>query len=318
MNLELQIILALLLDALLGDPNWFPHPVRLIGRIAAAAERYSRRLVSSEKTAGVLTVLLVLTVSGFAGWGCIVLVRSLHPLAGDLARVLILYFCFAARDLVRHSMQVTDALQKDDLVLARKRVGMIVGRDTTEMERGAVIRACVESVAENTVDGVTAPLFWAVIGGPVGALLYKAVSTMDSMFGYTNREYLLFGWAAARLDDLLNWLPARITGMAMIAASFLLDMRWKETWRIFVRDRLNHASPNSGHAEAAAAGALGIRLGGESIYFGVPVVKPVLGDDCTPPAVWHIREVNVLMAATTILMVLSLIAIRLVVQGTIL
>lgn len=314
MSFELQILLALLLDALLGDPPRFPHPVRLIGRLARVTEKGTRKVIQSPKTAGMCTVLLVLALTGIAGWGLITAAGTWHPVAGNTVSVLLLYFCFAARDLFDHSRKVAEALQCSDLAGAREKVGMIVGRDTVELEREGVITACVESVAENTVDGITAPIFWAVIGGPIGALLYKGVNTMDSMFGYTNKEYYHFGWAAARLDDLLNWLPARVTGLMMVIASFFLAMRPAEAWRIFLRDRLQHASPNSGHPEAAVAGALGIRLGGRSMYFGRPVCKPLIGDDFYPPAVDHIKKTNVLMIGTTVLTILFLIGAKLAVQ----
>lgn len=315
MSFEVQILLALLMDSLIGDPRWLPHPVRMIGWLAEQAEDICRKIVPSERTAGICTVILVLTATGIFAWGCILFADAVHPLAGDAVTVFILYTCFAARDLIDHSQKVADALRKTDLVKARKRVGMIVGRDTAELEREGVVRACVESVAENTVDGVTAPLFWAVIGGPIGALLYKAVNTMDSIFGYTNERYRFFGWAPARLDDLLNWLPARITGLMMVAATLFLGMQPAEAWRIFRRDRLNHSSPNSGHTEAAIAGALGIRLGGTSKYSGKNVSKPVIGDDRYPPDTAHIEKANVLMVATTALMALILLGIRMVLIG---
>ncbi|MDH3329847.1 MAG: adenosylcobinamide-phosphate synthase CbiB [Desulfobulbaceae bacterium] len=315
MSFEVQILLALLMDALIGDPSWLPHPVRMIGWLAEQTENVCRKIVPSERTAGICTVILVLTATGTSGWLCIRLADTIHPLAGDSVTVLILYTCFAARDLIGHSQKVADALLYNDLNGARKMVGRIVGRDTAELEREGVVRACVESVAENTVDGVTAPLFWAVIGGPIGALLYKAVNTMDSIFGYTNERYRFFGWAPARLDDLLNWLPARITGLMMVTATLFLGMQPTAAWRIFRRDRLNHSSPNSGHTEAAIAGALGISLGGTSKYSGKNVSKPVIGDDCYPPDTVHIEKANVLMVATTALMALFLLGARMVLIG---
>jgi adenosylcobinamide-phosphate synthase len=224
--------------------------------------------------------------------------------------IYLLYACFAARDLLAHSSRVAAALKENDPARARIMVGMIVGRDTAGLEEEGVVRACVESVAENTVDGVTAPLFWAAVGGPLGALLYKAVSTMDSMFGYTNERYFHFGWAPARLDDLLNWVPARITGLLLVAAALILRMRPAGAWRVFFRDRLNHASPNSGHPEAAVAGALGIRLGGLSTYFGKPVQKPVIGDDCCRPHAGHIKQAQDLLIAATVLTFLLFIWVR--------
>lgn len=310
MSLELQLVLALILDALFGDPHWFPHPVRLIGRLAYATESLSRRMFPSEKVAGMFSVLVVLAVSGGAGWGLIMLAGAVHPVAGDIVSVLMLYFCFAARDLVKHSKKVADALHESDLEKAREKVGMIVGRDTATLDKEGVIKACVESVAENTVDGITAPLFWAAIGGPVGALLYKAVNTMDSVFGYKNEQYLHFGWAAAKLDDLVNWLPARLTGLIMVLASLLLGLRTADSWKILLRDRLHHSSPNSGHAEAAVAGALGIRLGGPSMYFGKQVDKPFIGDNCFSLDTVHITKTNQLMITTVVVMTSLLIGLR--------
>lgn len=310
MNLELQIVLALVLDAVIGDPRWLPHPVRLIGWLSLRCEGLTRAIIPSEKAAGIITVILVLLVTGSTGWGLIRLAGIFHPVAEAVMSVLILYTCFAGRDLVVHSRRVYSALRDDDLVEARKMVGMIVGRDTAELDRSEVVQACVESVAENTVDGITAPLFWAIIGGPLGAILYKAVNTMDSTFGYKNERYLHFGWAAARFDDLLNFLPSRISGLLMVVAAMLLRLRAVDAWRIFRRDRLQHASPNSGHAEAAAAGALGLQLGGSNYYFGEVVVKPVIGDQVELAEPMHIIRVNRLLVVTSILTGMVLLGLR--------
>jgi adenosylcobinamide-phosphate synthase len=233
--------------------------------------------------------------------------------AETVVSVLVLYTCFAGRDLVVHSRKVYTALRDDNLSEARKRVGMIVGRDTGELERSEVVRACVESVAESTVDGVTAPLFWAIIGGPLGAILYKAVNTMDSTFGYKNERYLHFGWAAARFDDLVNFLPARISGLLMVVAAMLLRLRATESWRIFRRDRMQHASPNGGQTEAAVAGALGISLGGVSSYFGKVVHKPTLGEPVLEPEAGHILQTNRILLTVTVLFAFVGLAARVVV-----
>ncbi len=312
MSLELQVILALILDALWGDPRWLPHPVRLIGWLALKCERLTRAIIPSEKLAGIMAVIVVLLVTGSLGWGVLRLAGIFHPLVEAVVSILLLYTCFAGRDLVVHSHKVYAALQDDDLPEARKRVGMIVGRDTGELGQSEVVQACVESVAENTVDGVTAPLFWAVIGGPLGALLYKAANTMDSTFGYKNERYRHFGWAAARFDDLLNFLPARLSGLLMVGAAMLLRLRAVEAWRIFKRDRLQHASPNSGHAEAAAAGALGLQLGGSNYYFGAEVVKPVIGDPVEVAEPLHILRVNRLLVATSVMVGVVLLGLRFV------
>ncbi len=308
MNFELQIVSALILDVVLGDPRWLPHPVKFIGLLAGKTEKICRQAVLHAGIAGFCTVFIVLLVTGFLGWGLIRLAGIFHPLAGDVVSVLILYTCFAARDLLAHSGRVYDALQKNDLVEARQRVGMIVGRDTSELTREEVVRACVESVAENTVDGITAPLFWAAVGGPLGALLYKAINTMDSIFGYKNERYLRFGLVPARLDDLVNYLPARISGLLMVVAAFIVGTRGGGAWLIFCRDRHKHASPNAGQTESAVAGALGIQLGGDACYFGKMVQKPVIGDDLFCPEAVHIDKANLLTMVTTVLMAVFLVA----------
>lgn len=313
MSLEVQIIAALALDALFGDPRWMVHPVTLIARLAKRLEHAFRKLIASERAAGACTVVFVALGVGLIGWGMISLASLLYPLAGDAVAVYLLYTCFAARDLIVHSRNVAAALRENDLEAARAKVAMIVGRDAGKLEKEGIVRACVESVAENSVDGVTAPLFWAVVGGPVGALAYKAVNTMDSLFGYKNEQYLHFGWLPARLDDAVNWFPARITGVLLAVAAFVLRLRPRAAWKVFRRDRLNHSSPNSGHAEATVAGALGIRLGGVSWYFGRPVEKPFIGDDVHAPDVEHIRQAQALLAVVTILAATVFLAARITV-----
>lgn len=310
MNLELQIMMGLILDSIIGDPRGIPHPVKMIGRLAAWCESVSRPVIRSERAAGVIAVLGVLGAAGLTVWGLLRLFYALHPWAGDVVSVLIFYLCFAARDLIDHSTAVHADLHDDDLPEARKTVAMMVGRDTGELDGSGVVRACVESVAENTVDGVTAPLFWAIVGGPLGAVMYKAVNTMNSTFGYTNERYILFGWAAARLDDAANFLPARITGLVTILAAMILRLRWADAWRIFRRDRLRHASPNGGHVEAAIAGALGIRLGGDSMSFGKVVKKPFIGDPVEKVEAGHILQVNRIMIAVTALFFLCMLPLR--------
>lgn len=310
MSVELQIVLAFVLDALIGDPRWLPHPVKLIGWLAIRTENVCRAFILNEKVAGAISVIIVLFLSGMCGWGLIQVASVIHPYGADLVSILLLYSCFAARDLIKHSNNVYRALQENDLEEARKRVGMIVGRNTEQLSREGVSRACVESVAENTVDGVTAPLFWAIAGGPVGALLYKAINTLDSTFGYKNEQYLHFGLVAARLDDLANWLPARITGLLTVAAAGLLGLRPANAWRIFWRDRGRHVSPNAGQTEAAFAGALGVRLGGGSVYFGQLIEKPTIGDSLADVEAIHILQANRILLTVTLLVAVFLIGLR--------
>jgi adenosylcobinamide-phosphate synthase len=187
---------------------------------------------------------------------------------------------------------------------------MICGRDTDRLDEDGIIRATVESVAENTVDGVTAPLFYAVILGPVGLMLYKAINTLDSTFGYRNERYELFGWASAKLDDLANYIPSRITGLLIPVAAFLLGLRWQDSYRVFLRDRGKHPSPNAGQTEAAFAGALGLQLGGLSYYGGKASEKPTLGDPVNRPVFYHIRYANLLMIVTSALFLLLALGVR--------
>jgi adenosylcobinamide-phosphate synthase len=301
MNGAVCLVLAVAADLLFGDPACFPHPVRAMGGLALALERRLRRLIANERSAGVVTVLAVLLATGAAAAGLLALARLLPWPAAELTTVVLLYFGLAARDMLRHSSRVHTALAAGDLEGARRQVQMIVGRDTEEMNEEEIVRATVESVAENLVDGVTAPLFYAMLGGPVAILLYKAASTMDSTFGYRNERYREFGWAAARLDDLLNLLPARLTGMVMVAAAALLALQPAASWRILRRDRLRHASPNSGHPEAAMAGALGVRLGGPAAYAGILVRKPTIGDPLRSLAAQDILRANRLFLASAIL-----------------
>ena len=295
-----QLAAALLLDAVIGDPPSWPHPVKAIGRLASWSESLCRRF-GNGWLAGAAAVLLVLLCTGGATAALLAAARALHPVVNSLVALYLLYTAVALHDLCHHAMQVQAALMARDLPEARRRVGMIVGRDTEALDEAGVIRAAVESVAENIVDGISAPLFYAALAGPLGAMLYKAVNTLDSLFGYKNDRYRHFGAPAARLDDAVNFLPARLTGLCMVAAAFLIGLDGRNAWRIFRRDRLAHASPNAAHTEAAAAGALGIRLGGPTPYFGRLIQKPFLGDNGRRPAATDIRAACRLARATTLL-----------------
>jgi len=298
MPLGYQIVVAVLLDLLWGDPRRLPHPVKFIGRFALLSETVTRKLFSSPRLAGIVTVLAVLTVTAGLCWGLLLLGRRLYPWLGDTLSILIIYTTLAARDLTRHSGEVYDSLARGDLPGARRRIGMIVGRDTDVLDEQGVTRAAVESVAENTADGVTVPLIFAFLGGPLGAMLYKAVNTMDSTFGYKNERYREFGWAAARLDDLVNYLPARLTAAFIPAAALPLGLNVRNSIKILRRDRRHHPSPNSGWLEAATAGALGVQLGGLNHYFGQPSARPTMGDPLRPLEARDILRVNRLMFAT--------------------
>jgi adenosylcobinamide-phosphate synthase len=269
---------AFLLDLLFGDPQWFPHPVRLVGKLASSTEELFRGMSFLPlRMAGALTAATVIMATVVTVLALVVAAFLLHPFAGVVVSVLLLYFAIAPRDLYDHAAAVRDALRAGDLELARVKVAMMVGRDTSTLDDEGVARAAVESVAENTSDGVTAPLFYGILFGPAGAWLYKASNTLDSMFGYRNERYREFGWASARFDDLLNYLPARLTVLAVAGAAFILRLDPAASIRSVRLCAKKHESPNAGYPESAFAGALGVTLGGERSYGGVTKTVPTLG-----------------------------------------
>ena len=299
------LLLGFLLDLLLGDPHWAPHPVRAVGALIAALERLLRRLLPKsprwELTGGGLLAALVLVISGGAAWGLLALCAAVHPLLGFGAKILLCYQLLAARSLRDESVKVYHALKTGTLEEARQAVSMIVGRDTSVLNEAGVARAAVETVAENASDGVIAPMIYLALAGPVGGMMYKAANTMDSMVGYKNQRYLYFGRPAARLDDVLNFLPARIAGGLMCLAASFAGFDSRRALYCFRRDRKKHASPNSAHTEAAAAGALGLRLAGPAVYFGQVVEKPWLNQEGRESEPGDILRANRLMYAAAFL-----------------
>lgn len=278
MMLLVPIGAAVLLDILLGDPPWFPHPVRGVGRLALASERLFRSMrILSLRVAGALAASTVLLLTGVTVLAVSTGAWLLHPAAGLAVSSLLLYFAIAPRDLSDHAMAVCRALEAGDLELARRKVAMMVGRDTDALDGAGVAMAAVESVAENTSDGVTAPLMYGLLFGPVGAWVYKAANTLDSMFGYRNERYREFGWASARLDDLLNYLPARLTVLAVAVAASILRLDAPGVIRSVRACARRHESPNAGYPESAFAGALGVTFGGQRSYGGIPKSLPELG-----------------------------------------
>jgi adenosylcobinamide-phosphate synthase len=300
MLLEYRILLALLLDFIIGDPRWLPHPVRLIGWMIARMENLTRRIFVNVRVAGFVTAVFVILTTALAAWALTEAAEKIHPYLGDAVSVLLLYTTFAARDLADHGRAVYNALQGADLKMARQRVSMLVGRDTERLTEQGVIRAAVESVAENTVDGVLAPLFFAAVGGPALAMACKAVSTLDSMIGYRNERYIDFGRTGAKIDDAANWIPARLSAPIITAAAALTGLKAKAAWRMALRDGRKHLSPNAGISEAAFAGALGVRLGGPMERRGKTVRLPELGDPLAPLAKDHLLGAIRLLYASTV------------------
>ncbi len=299
---SLIILLALLLDLAVGDPHWLPHPVVAIGRLIQFLDTGLRREWLTERLAGVVLLLTVVGTAAGVTWLLLWTLTALLPLAGWIAAVVVSSTCLAARSLHRESARVATALLAGDLPAARLYLSHIVGRDTDMLDEPEIWRAVVETVAENSSDGIIAPLFWLTLGGPVAAMAYKAVSTLDSMVGYKNQRYLQMGWASARMDDLLNYIPARFSALLLVMAAPLAGCSASGALRITLRDRLNHPSPNSGHPEAAAAGALGVRLGGSASYGGTPSWKEYIGDHLQPLDAAEYQRMIRLMYLSTLLM----------------
>lgn len=319
----IAFIVGFLMDMMLGDPHWMPHPVRWIGRLTGRLEmrltgreherimndgcgRYTKRRktdgkrVRREFLSGVGLVFGVVFCTVAVTAAVLFLAYRVHPYASVTAEAVMTYQLLAAKCLKTESMKVYDRLKARDLEGARKAVSMIVGRDTACLDEEGVAKAAVETVAENTSDGVIAPMLYTALGGPVLGFFYKAVNTMDSMVGYQNERYLYFGRAAAKLDDLVNFLPARLSAWLMIVSAFAggKDFSGKRAFFVWKRDRANHASPNAAQTESACAGALGVRLAGNASYFGKIVEKPFIGAKGRRAQTEDIRRANRLMYLT--------------------
>lgn len=299
------VVAGFLLDALLGDPRRIPHPIVAMGNAIAWLEPRLRAAFpdtpSGARRAGVVLVAVLCAGSFGATWCLIAVAGLVHPLLGFAVETWLCYQALAACELRRQSMRVVRELTREGLPAARRAVGMIVGRDTEALDERGVLKAAVETVAENTADGVVGPLVYLIVGGAPLGMLYKAVNTMDSMVGYKNERYLDFGRAAARVDDVLGFVPARLAALCMIAAAPVAGLSAKGAWRIWRRDRFNHASPNSAQTESAMAGALGVELAGSAVYFGKLVEKPTMGDATRPIEREDVRRANRLMVLASAL-----------------
>ena len=311
----LAIASGFILDLIFGDPHWLPHPICLIGNLIAYMEKLLRKIFGSNESnllvGGLALVLIVTTVSFSVPYFILKWAGSISPLFVFVLETIMFYQIFATKCLENESMKVYTELKKGDLAAARKQLSWIVGRDTQDLSDEEVTKAAVETVAENTADGIIAPMFFMFIGGAPLAFLYKSINTMDSMVGYKNEKYLYFGRCAAKLDDIANYIPARLAGIFMIAASFFLNYDYKEAAKIFMRDRYNHLSPNSAQTESVCAGALNIQLGGGHFYFGKFVPKDTIGDDIRPVKADDIKSINNLMYLTAIIGLVILALIKL-------
>ena len=285
MYTSISIFAGFILDLLFGDPYWMPHPVRAMGKGIQVLEKKLRRPESSPEAqmrAGALLVGIMVFCCALLPALLLLAAYWLHPAVGLVLETFMCYQIMATKCLKAESMKVCRALREGDVEKAREAVSMIVGRDTAVLSAEGITKAAVETVAENTSDGSIAPLLYMLLGGPVAGFAYKAVNTMDSMLGYKNEKYLYFGRAAARLDDVVNMIPSRLAALLMIAAAWLCGLDEKGAFCIWRRDRFQHASPNSAQTEAACAGALGVALAGDAVYFGKVVKKPFIGDGDRP------------------------------------
>lgn len=311
------IIAGFILDLIFGDPHWLPHPICLIGNLIGWLEKNLRALLAPNKTAllcgGALMVLIVVGVSYSVPLVIVGLAGSVSPWLAFAVETIMYYQIFATKCLRDESMKVYDALAKNDLADARVKLSWIVGRDTKNLDTEEITKGAVETVAENTADGIIAPMLYMFIGGAPLAFLYKGINTMDSMVGYKNDKYLYFGRCAAKLDDLANLIPARITGLAMIMAAYLVNLDAETAWKIFWRDRYNHLSPNSAMTESVTAGALNIQLGGDHFYFGKLVHKDTIGDDIRPVCAEDIVKTNKLLYMTAVLCLLLFTLVYLII-----
>lgn len=320
--LLLDILIAYILDLLIGDPYWMPHPVSFIGNTIKRLERVLRRYTdckatelkeASERRAGLILALSTIMITFLTVFGIILLAEMVSPILFHIFNIYFIYSALAARCLALESNKVLKALKHRDIIKARKSLSMLVGRETENLNFQEVIRGTVETVAENTVDGVISPLIYAFIGsvfslGAPVVYAFKAISTLDSMVGYMNEKYINFGRVSARIDDAANYIPARLSGLLIPFGAMLCGKSFLKSFSVMLRDRRNHKSPNCAYPEAAVAGALGVQLGGNNIYFGKVVEKPTIGDTNKKLDANDISDtIKIMYAASFITLILGVI-----------
>lgn len=308
------LLLGYVLDLIIGDPHNIWHPVCGIGTLIQKVEKLLRKVFGQgkrrERIAGIFLVIIVCSVSTLLPWIILKVAGLIHPYVQFVVMIVMTCQLLATKSLKDESMKVYAKLAEHDLEGARYAVSMIVGRDTKSLSMEGVTKAAVETVAENTSDGIIAPMFYLAIGGPVLGFAYKAINTMDSMVGYKNDRYLNFGWAAAKIDDVVNFVPARLAAFLMILASGILRLNVEQAWKIYSRDHSNHASPNSAHTEAVMAGALSVQLAGDAYYFGKLYKKKTIGDALRRIEPQDIKRANRLLYATSILAIVLFVGLR--------
>lgn len=308
-----ELTIGFLLDLLIGDPQNPFHPIRFIGSLCSSLEKLFRKILNNYlKIAGLLTWIFSVAIVYIISSVIIRVSFNINFILGIIISGIMIYFTISAKALKVEGLKVIKYLLQDDIEAARKQLSYIVGRDTASLDKDGILRAVVETIAENMSDGVVAPILYAGLLGAPFAFVYKAVNTMDSMFGYKNDKYKDFGFFPAKLDDIFNYIPARITGYLIIIAAFILKLDYKNSYKIYSRDKNNHSSPNSAHPEAAVAGALGLKLGGSNYYFGKLVEKPTIGDNIKNIDFIDVYKTNNILYLVTTLSYLVAVVLNLI------
>ncbi|GFZ30694.1 cobalamin biosynthesis protein CobD [Clostridium zeae] len=314
----ISICIALIVDFILGDPYWFPHPVRFIGKYISMFQNLIKKMNLKDmalKVAGIVLTLTTVCLCFGVTYFVLKISKSISIYLYIVFNIFIMWTTIAAKCLASEGLKIYKILKQGNIVEARKQLSYIVGRDTENLNEQQIAKAVIETISENCSDGIIAPLFYMFIGGAPLAMAYKAVNTLDSMVGYKEGMFLNFGWASAKFDDIVNFIPARITGIMMVIAAFILSYDYKNSAKVFMKDRKKHSSPNSAHPEAAVAGALGIELGGTNYYFGKPVKKPTIGVNKKDLQVDYIKDSIKLMYGSYILSTAAFFIIKGVILG---
>ena len=313
----ISLAIGFILDLIFGDPYYFFHPVRIIGFFIEKGEKIIRKIMpktnKAEFIGGMILTILICTSSFFVSYCLLAVIKNTNEILYIMLNSIFLYQILAINGLKKESSKILNALKNNDLYSARKELSLLVSRQTENLSKKEIIIATIETISENITDAIVSPLIFIAIGGAPLGFLYKAVNTLDSMIGYMNEKYMFFGKFSAKLDDVMNFIPARTASYIMIAASFLLKYNYKNAVKIYKRDKRKHESPNSAHTESTCAGALNIRLGGKSIYFGKIKEKPYIGDDIAEPNKRDIIKAQKLSILTAILLLLVILIVRILI-----
>jgi len=307
MMVTIKLFMAYLIDRVVGDPRWLPHPVVFMGKVISLLEKGIRKVWKTDrslKMAGVLFPLFLVGGSFVLVWGLLKGLSFIHPLLALAVEIWLISTTIAVKGLASAGKEIYDHLKGGNLAEARQALSMVVGRDTENLDEKEVSRGAVETVAENIVDAILSPLFYAAIGGAPLAMAYRAANTLDSMLGYKNEKYLHLGWASARFDDLANFIPARLAALLLVVISWILRLNGKRAWKTILQDARKHPSPNSGFTEAGVAGALGIQLGGLNYYQGIPSYRATMGMATRPITCTDILLTNKIMHGVPLLFLL--------------